>query len=130
MNNRIFRQKSIKQMQSPDNLKEYIKVVNPGIWIVFIATLLLLAGAFIWGTFGKIEDKVSITAISQNGTVQCEYNNTFEKDMPVFIGENEGTVVESNPTGTTIKMKNALVDGVYSGYVVVGTITPMSFIFN
>lgn len=130
MDNGIFRQKNVQRMQSPDNLKEYIKVVNPGIWFVFIAAFILLVGAFVWGTFGTIEDKVTITAVCQNGTIKCEYNGKFEKDMPVVIGENNGLTVSVNPSGVNIEMEKPMADGVYSGYVVIGMISPISFIFN
>lgn len=47
MDKDIFRQKSISRMQPPDNLKEYIKVISPGLWIVCIAILLIeLNGLF------------------------------------------------------------------------------------
>lgn len=130
MDNNIFRQKSIKEMQSPDNLKEYIKVVNPGIWFVCVACLLLLIGVFIWGVFGRVEDKVAVTAVCQNGVLLCEYNEKFKNEMPAVFGDSKGSVVSVSSAGTKIKVEDTLSDGIYSGYVIVGEISPVSFIFN
>lgn len=130
MDNSIFRKKSIDKMQSPDNLKEYIKVINPSLWIVFIAVLLLLAGAFVWGYFGTIEDKMPVTAIVQNGSAICEYKENVTEGMKVSVGENEGTVSSVNSSGIKIEFENELPDGVYSAYIILGTISPISFVFN
>lgn len=32
MNDKIFRKKSVERMSSPEQLNDYIKVTNPGVW--------------------------------------------------------------------------------------------------
>lgn len=51
MSKELFRQKSMEQMKSPDDLKNYIKVANPGIWLLLLAIIVILVGASIWGYF-------------------------------------------------------------------------------
>lgn len=130
MSSDIFRKKSIEKIKSPDNLQEYIKVINPSLWIIFIATILLLAGAFVWGTFGKIDDKLQITAVSQNSIVTCSYNESIKTGMKAVINENEGTVSTISNNGITITFNDTIPNGVYSGYIVLGQISPISFVFN
>lgn len=130
MENELFRKKSLKKMQSPDNLNEYIRVINPGLWIVFVAVFLLLAGAFVWGSVGKVEDKTSIVVVSQNGKVVCDYNENFESGMKVVVNNAEGRIDSVSSYGNEIKMDSILADGIYSGYVVTGLISPISFVFN
>ncbi len=62
----IFRENSIERVTSPEQLDDYIKVTTPSVWLILAATVILLAGIFIWGIFGKIEvntpDGVEIVA--------------------------------------------------------------------
>ena len=51
----IFRDKSLERISAPEQLNDYIKVTKPSVWVVLIATILLIAGALVWAIFGKIE---------------------------------------------------------------------------
>lgn len=130
MDKELFRQKSLKRIQSPDNLKEYIKVINPGFWIVLIAVLLLLVGAFVWGYAGKIEDKISVTAVCKDGVIVCEGTDGIEVGMKAAVDGNEGVVLTVTENLITIELEKAIPDGVYPAYVVAGVISPISFVFN
>ncbi len=55
--NGIFRQKSLDRLSSPENLNEYIKVANPGMWMGLIAIIVFLIGGIVWASFGKLEIK-------------------------------------------------------------------------
>ena len=43
----IFRKKALDRISSPENLTDYLRVANPGIWVVLAAVILLLAGVII-----------------------------------------------------------------------------------
>ena len=51
----IFREKSLERISTPEQLNDYIKVTKPSVWVVLIASILLIAGALVWAIFGKIE---------------------------------------------------------------------------
>lgn len=51
----IFRSKSIDRVSSPEQLDDYIKVTTPSVWLILIATAVLIVGAVIWGIFGTIQ---------------------------------------------------------------------------
>ena len=70
MNDKIFRKKSIDRMSSPEQLNDYIKVTNPGVWMVLAAIVILLVGVCVWGVFGKLETKLSVAAVSQDGSAK------------------------------------------------------------
>ncbi len=55
MDNKIFREKSLERVSSPEQLNDYIRVTTPSVWVVLLATLILLFGMIFWGIFGKIE---------------------------------------------------------------------------
>ena len=130
MSNELFREKSLEKIKSPDNLNEYIKVINPSLWIVFLAAFLLLAGAFIWGYFGQIEDKLAVAVVARDGKVTCEYNESVQVGMQAVLGGYEGKVSSVNPLEITISFDNPIPDGIYSAYIIIGTISPISFVFN
>lgn len=46
-------QKSLNRVKSPEDLNDYIRVANPGVWLVLVAVVILLAGVCIWGFFRK-----------------------------------------------------------------------------
>ena len=52
---RIFREKSINRVSSPEELNDYIRVTRPSVWIVLAALVILLAGMLAWSVFGTVE---------------------------------------------------------------------------
>ena len=50
----IFRKKSLERVTSPEQLNDYIKVTTPSVWIILVATLILIIGTLVWAVFGKI----------------------------------------------------------------------------
>lgn len=73
----LFRKKSLEKISSPEQVNDYIKTSSVSMWVIFCATAILLAGAVIWGIFGKIDITVDSVAICENGSVFC------------FIAEND-----------------------------------------
>lgn len=55
MGNPVFRQKSIEKISSPEQMNDYIRVSNPSVWIILAAVIVLLAGVFVWGLFGRLD---------------------------------------------------------------------------
>ena len=73
MDNNIFRKKSIDKVQSPEELNDFIKVSNPGIWLIIVAVILLIAGAIIWGIFGQLETVTGAVIYAENGTADVYF---------------------------------------------------------
>ena len=67
MNEEIFRKKSLDKVKSPESLDDYIRVANPGVWLLLISIIVLLAGACIWGFFGHIDSTVPAAVHVENG---------------------------------------------------------------
>ncbi len=51
----IIRKKSIERVESPEQLNDYIRVTNPSVWLILIATIILIVGTLVWGVFGRIQ---------------------------------------------------------------------------
>ena len=144
-------------MSSPEQLNDYIKVTNPGVWIVLSAIIILLIGVCVWGVFGKLETKISV-ACESNGSEAVLYIkekdiSSVKKDMTVSIGGNSYTVtsVFAEPVSVTegigeyarrignlslgewvytVKIDKVLPEGVYSATIVIDSVSPLHFVFN
>ena len=63
MAQQVFRQKSLDRLSSPEALNDYMHVTSPSVWIMLIATIILLAGIIVWSNFAVIESRVTGTAV-------------------------------------------------------------------
>ena len=60
---KLFREKSLEAVESPESLNDYLRVTSPGVWLVMGAVIALLIGAILWGIFGHIRT-TSLFAVS------------------------------------------------------------------
>ena len=67
MDNQLFRKKNLEKISSPEQLNDYIRVSNPGVWIVLAAVIVLLVGVCVWGIFGQLETTVGSAAVVKDG---------------------------------------------------------------
>ena len=157
MNEQLFRKKSVDRVSSPEQLNEYIKVSNPGIWMIPAAIVILLVGAIVWGVLGTLDTTLSTVAVAENGELTVYVKeadiDSIEEGMTVRIGDKEGTITEISTTPTTvdgtfsdyalhvgnlvngewvfaIRVSGEFTDGVHNADIVVESVSPMSFILN
>ena len=157
MNKQIFRKKSIDRMSSPEQLNDYIKVTNPGVWMALAAIVILLVGVCVWGVFGTLETKLSVAAVSQDGQtvlyVKEDNVASVRENMNVYIGGEvyKVTSVSAQPVTVTegiseyarhtgelsigewvyvVHIDGNMPDGVYKAQVVVDSVSPLYFVFN
>lgn len=139
MNEQIFRKKSLNRIQSPENLNDYIRVSNPGVWLFLIAVVALLAGAIVWGVFGRLETGFESHAVVESGEAVCYLEADEAREvlpgMPVKLGGTEGKVlsVDSAPgeDGLIRVVSDVeLADGAYDCKIVTERIRPLSFVTN
>lgn len=157
MNKQIFRKKSVDRMSSPEQLNDYIKVTNPGVWMVLAAIVILLVGVCVWGVFGKLETKLSVAAVSQDGQtvlyVKEDDLSAVKEKMSVYIGDETYKVVSVSVQPVTVTeeiseyarhtgelsigewvyivpIDGNMPDGVYRAQVVVDSVSPLYFVFN
>ena len=51
----LFRKKSLDRVTTPEELNDYIRVTTAPVWLVLLATLIILAGLIVWGVFGRVD---------------------------------------------------------------------------
>lgn len=139
MNNKIFREKSIERISSPEQLDECIRIANPGVWLMLSAIIIMLAAFCIWGIFGRLETKVTASGMIENGTmtadIASENADSVAVGMLVYLDDEAvGKVnrLSYSPDGTIeaeIEISN-LADGKYELYIITDSIKPIDFILN
>ncbi len=85
----IYREASLKKLNSPEQLDRQLIVVSPTAWITMIAIALLITGVVIWGFCGTIPEKVTGTGIIMYGSGITSVNaDTTQKisDIDVTVG--------------------------------------------
>ena len=76
MSDQIFRKKSLDRISSPEQLNDYIRVANPGIWMILAAVIILLAGVCVWGIFGHLDTKTETVGTAKAGYPECQKRNS------------------------------------------------------
>ncbi len=66
----VFRRKTLDRIASPEQLTDYLRVTNPGIWVILAAVILLLAGVLAWSMVGTLETKVEVKVVVSDHTAQ------------------------------------------------------------
>ena len=132
----IFRSETLNRISSPEKLTDYLRVTNPGIWIVLAAVLILLVGFFAWMSVGTLETTVEVGVSTQNHNAVVAVKNgdsTIEKDMVLRIGDQETAILSTKTDEFGRTVGTAVVnmsDGVYDGTLVTESIHPIQFLLT
>ena len=156
--NKLFRQTSIERISSPEDLNDYVRVANPGVWMILIAIVILLIGFCVWGVFGQLETTVSGLLISDGDGTCCyvaeENIGKVKPGMTIRCNEAEYTVegisatsVDADDTLSEYEMhvggfsdgqwihaitinETAETEGTFPASIIVESVKPVSFILN
>ena len=63
-------QEDAGRISSPEQLTDYLRVTNPGIWVVLAAVILLLAGVLAWSMVGTLETEAEVKIVVSDHTAQ------------------------------------------------------------
>ena len=157
MDEKIFREKSIEQLSTPDDLTSYLRVTGPGVWVVLSGVIVLLAGLLCWGVFGNVISTVNAPAVVKDGKLSCYVIETdidlSDPEIDIKIGnENitaksedaktetlsaseDAAIFESGylePGKSTVILTGdtALSDGFYNAVVTTETLKPISLLLS
>ena len=139
MNEEIFRQKSLDRVKSPESLDDYIRVSNPGVWLLLASVIILLAGACVWGIFGHVDSTVPSAVCVENGDAVCyiaeEDIASVQTGLTVKFADAEAVITQIGEKGEMgysciLSAPSSQPDGFYEGEVVIKSYRPLSFILN
>ena len=97
--NKLFREKNLERLESPEKLNDYLRVTSPGVWLVLAAIIVLLIGVCIWGVFGRIEATTPAAVVTENGESVCLVpTNALEGVLKYRTVKVDGTSYELEPS--------------------------------
>ncbi len=64
MEESIFRKSSLEKISSPEQLNDYIRVTNSGVWLLLFGLFAMLLAAGVWAVTGTIPDTVQLNGIA------------------------------------------------------------------
>ena len=134
----IFRKKSIERVKSPESLDSYIQVSNPGVWLLLVSVILLLAGVCVWGVFGHIDSTLETNVHAERGAVVCTVSDaelsSVREGLTVKFGGYEAVITEIGQEDgayvCALQSEQVIPDGFYEGRIVRDSIKPLSFVLN
>ena len=145
------------KVSSPEQLNEYIRVANPGVWMVLAAIVILLAGVVVWGFIGHFDTTLPTAVVCENGEAVIYIKEADAEKiavgMTVRVDDKEYTVSEISAepirvddtmseyaihaSGLTrgewvyvVSLDGDFTDGVQKAEIVIESISPISFILN
>ena len=155
----IFRKASLDRISSPEQLNDYIRVTNPGVWMILSAVIMLLLGICVWSVFGRLDTTITVAAVTENNQTVCYVKESdvqsLAEGMPVRIGDAQYLI--SNISRQPVQVDDAfaqylvhvgdlaegewvyiaVLDGVHGdngiiieAEIVIESIAPMSFVLN
>ena len=129
----IYREKTLERISTPDQLTDYLKVTNPGIWVILAAVIILLAGVFVWSCTGVMETKAPATVIIREDVAEVAIKDAKElregDELRVGGGSYNIASVTEDKFGRRIGVARVeLPDGVYEGVVIVEKTHPIEFL--
>ena len=155
---KLFREKSLEAVESPESLNDYLRVTSPAVWLILAAVICLLLGAILWGVFGHIRTTAAVAVQVKEGKAVCyvPYNQadgvmaqgkvTLEgQEYPLDTNaEYELVVLEGSTSPRLLKAGNLnvgdpvvlvpvdtdLADGVYAGTAVTEDLQPISLLLQ
>ena len=158
MENKLFRQKSIDRISSPEALHDYMRVTSPRLWMVLSAIVILLAGFLAFASVAKMENTMPIRVKvmtytpteaeaaqgdKEHSTVSCQLPiaqmEVVKTGMEIRLAKETGKVywistsADEDKIDVVFEMEHDTVpleDGEYDATLVLESTTPISFLWN
>lgn len=105
MENRLFRQQSMDQVNSPEQIRDYLRVTSPKLWMLIAAVLVLLAGFLAYLSVAEKEITVPVRVKVENVQMDGREHAFVSFEIPTENRDNyrQGMVVRFN--GVTGKIR-------------------------
>ncbi len=154
---KLFREKSLEAIESPESLNDYLRVTSPGVWLILAAVITLLVGTILWGVFGHIRTTAQVAVEVKDGEALCYLPYAIAekvmaqgsvgldgKEYPLadedagFAIMEEGDPLRLLKAGNLsagdfvmlVKVDTDLADGIYSATAVTEDLQPISLLLQ
>lgn len=157
MSGQLFRKTSMERISSPEQLNHYVRVANPGVWLVLGALILLLTGICVWGICGRLNTTLDTAGVCENGVFTCYIKErdivSIKKGMEITVSGESCVVSDISLTPVEaggevepyllhlggfqagewlyeVTADTALPDGAYEAAVTIESVSPISLIWG
>ena len=138
MDQKLYREKSLDRISSPEQLNDYLHVTSPSVWIVLTAVIVLLAGVLIWSSVASINSYVEGSSEVKQGVMTIRFTDQttargVETGMTVSAGGTETPIISVGRDGNGLVIataQTALPDGYYPVRVCYKREQVLSLLFN
>ena len=137
MENKLFRQKTIDKLSTPDELTDYLKVTRPGTWMLLAGIVLLMTGIIIWGFLGHVESWLEVKGKVYDGrmyaAVSEEESSRVKNGMKAVVQGKEYTIDDAyflEYGGLVAEFDMDVPNGEYEVKILTESLTPVSFLFE
>ena len=156
---KLFREKSLEAVESPESLNDYLKVTSPRVWLILAAIIMLLIGCVLWGIFGRINTSISVAVTSAGGKCVCLapydamqsvkvkdlYVTVDGQEYPLNMDAEAETFIISEDTNPYIRLASGLnlgdvaigipvnaqlAEGIYQGSLLTESLQPISLLLQ
>ena len=155
---KLFRERSMEAIESPESMNDYLQVTSPGVWIVLAAIIAILIGAILWSIFGRINTSVNVAVVSSSegqacyvpyddleGVMSAGIVTVDENDYALQMDADTETVIisqETNPyirvasglhigdVAVLIPVEAGLPQGIYTGSVTTESLQPITLLIQ
>ena len=126
------------RINSPEQIHDYIRVTNPGIWLILSAIIIFLLGLFTWIFTGTLE--ISFKSIIYRDGEKFYSSLTQDKftrlkvGMPVRISSNiTGEIIKlsrDTELQAEIKFSGLTPEDTAQGIFIIDTVKPIKFLLR
>ena len=136
---RIFRQKSLDRISSPEQMHDYLRVTSPQLWMLLAVVLSLLIGFVIFASTTNMESAVTVKGTVTGGAcvvqLDVDQRDNLDPGMPVRIDGKEARITsltqdQNGFTGTIDLGDLDIPEGDYDVEIVMESTDPIHFLFG
>ena len=155
---KLFREKSLESIESPESMNDYLQVTSPGVWLVLAAVITILIGAVLWSIFGRINTSIDVAVVSSSEDQNCyvpyeELEGIMsagvvavdEHEYPLRMDADSETIIISESTNPYIRVAGGfhigdvaveipiegdIPTGIYTGTVTTESLQPISLLIQ
>ena len=132
---KIFREKAMERISSPEQMTEYLKVTNPGVWLILSSVFILLIGVIVWASIGTLKTTADVKVVvhEKKAEVVLIGEEKTEAGMTLTVASKDFIIssVKEDLYGRYIAYTEVdLPDGEYSGEIVIEEKKPIDFLLE
>ena len=131
----LFRKQALERISSPEQLTDYLRVTNPGIWVILAIVILLLGSLIAWSSVGTLETTAEVKVIVSDHTAQVISPDGAGMSGGMILRVSGQEILlasaETDEYGRSVGTAEvSLPDGTYDGVIVTEQIRPIDFLLK